>query len=279
MMKLLAACITIGIVFSSHVRISSAQYINTSQATTEFSYTAISYKDLSYDNPTTANYFADELNGSLWQYKRTINPNNKWRFAYLNVASPAKEYDTGQYWAINGQKAIYEGTRQHDSAALGFQHFRPLQGNNAVKLYLAPALINSNYVITLEYLNNSTLSPTETKGSATDAELDIGFAFYPTELIEIIISSNYESNLSDSDIENDEDLKAGYEGYHVNLEYTIKANTKIALGAYHDDENLDASYTSISYIGAVTPRFGLNFEYVSYGDDSYNFVFGPSFAF
>ncbi len=279
MMKLCAICITIGIVLSSHARISHAQYINTTQAQTEFSYTAISYQDVAYENPEDANYFSDELTGSLWQYKQTINQNNKLSFSYLNVSSPEKQYDTGQYWQVNGQAAIYQGTRQHDSGAIGFQHFRPLNNDHTVKLYLAPAIINSNYVVTIEYLNNPVLPPTEGKGSATDMDLDIGFAFYPIETLEIIISSNYTNAISDTDIEKDEDLESGYEGYHVNLEYKTNRNTKISLGAYHDDKDISASYTSLSYNGAITASFGLNFEYVTYGDDTYIVVFGPIISF
>ncbi|MCH9845737.1 MAG: hypothetical protein K0U39_09555 [Alphaproteobacteria bacterium] len=278
MMKLFAICITIGIVLSSNVKISYAQF-NKRQTQTEFSYTAVSYQNLTYDDPENANYFADELNGSLWQYKQTINKNNKVMVSYLNVASPEKQYDTGRYWQVNNQPAIYQGTRQHDAGALGFQHFLPLNYDNTVKLYLAPAIINSNYILTIEYLNNSVLPPTETKGSATDIEFDVGFAFYPVETIEIIISSDYTSAISDTDIEKDEDLESGYEGYHVNLAYNIKRNTKISLGAYHDDEDINASYTSLSYNGTITPSFGLNFEYVKYGDDRYSIVFGPIISF
>ncbi len=267
--KLFAIGTMIGITLPIHAH---AQQI-------EFSYTSIAYTDLVYDDPDTTNLFSDKLYGSLWQYEQTINPNNKWAFSYQELSSPTRRYVTGNNWQANNQPEIYESTRKIDSGALAFAHYRPLNDIDTVKLYIAPTIFHTDSEITLEYINNPFLETYRWKSNSTDIDLDIGFAFYPIKTLEIITSSNYTSAIADSDIENDDDLESGYEGYHINIEYKVKSNTKIFVSAYHDDHDLGDSYTSIGYNGTITPKFGINFEYVLFGDDVTIVVFGPTVVF
>ncbi len=270
MIKRCMICISIyiGIVLSGTAHITDAQ----AQSSSKFTFGNVVYQGLQYDNPDDMNYYSNKLYGSLWSYEKTTNKNNKWGFSYEALATPIRRYQTGKTWADNGEDAIYQGTKIIDNGTIGFARYRSLNYINTVKLYLASALFHSKTMTTLEYINNPAPA-TETKSHATDIDLDIGLAFYPIETLEVLVSSNYASAIADSDID-DEELESGYEGYDIDIEYIIKGKTKLSVGAYHDNKDLDASSTNIGISGNILPYLAIDVAYISNGDDSYGISFG-----